>query len=376
MGVERAKGMEIGVEELIDEVWAVFLDRLKKKEAPMVRSKFGDEVNLFVPQMRMLLPMYANPRFPVTIYTSSYLGARRNSYAIMRKLDMPPDFFWKFEFWTNERAFGVLRNITNRIFREILRTNKEGLLSVENASTDPTEMKIRLELDECAECFGIEANHPICYYHAGTLTGIISALLGKELDGYETSCCATGGEKCEFLIVNKGGEGEEELGKYLNPGKIEFSLHKRLESALDGKIPRSLGNEADLGYYHLVILNSLITNPKVFSASSYEVGVEYGKRLASFLERYYNKKEEELFDVISQYYGFLKHLQVEIKKGGDEIRAVEVAEISGLAKNEDFLGFLFGELEGLLSAITKERVVYAGNIFEGDDLVIEFKKQG
>jgi len=371
---EREK--RIGLEEQIDEVWALFLDKLKQKEAPIVRSKFGDEVNLFVPQMRMLLPMYANPRFPVSIYTSSYLGARRNSYAIMRKLDMPPDFFWKFEFWTNERAFEVLSKVTNRIFREILRTNKEGLLSVKNASAEPEEIKIGLELDECVECFGVDANHPICYYHAGTLTGIISALLGKELDGYETRCCATGGGKCEFLIVKRGGREGEELKKYLNPGKIEFPLHKRLECALDGKILRGLGNEADLRYYHLVILNSLITNPKVFSASSYEVGVEYGKRLASFLETYYNKKEEELFDSISQYYGFLKHLQVEIKKGVDEIRAVEVAEISGLAKNEDFLGFLFGELEGLLSAITKEKVVYAGNTFEGDDLVIEFKKQG
>jgi len=373
MGAEREKGM--GMEELIDEIWAIFLDKLKKKEAPMVRSRFGDEVNLFVPQMRMLLPMYANPRFPVSIYTSSYLGARRNSYTIMRKLDMPPDFFWKFEFWTNERAFEVLSKVTNRIFRDIMRTNKEGLLSVENASADPKEIKIGLELEGCVECFGVEANHPICYYHAGTLTGIISALLGKELDGYETRCCATGGEKCEFLIVKKGGGEGEELEKYLNPGKIEFPLHKRLEKAMDGKIIRSLGNEADLRYYHLIILNSLITNPKVFSASSYEVGVEYGKRLASFLGKYYNKKEEELFDAISQYYGFLKHLQVEIKKGVDEIRAVEVAEISGLAKNEDFLGFLFGELEGLLSAIAKERVVYTGNAFEGDDLVIEFKKQ-
>lgn len=371
MGAEREKG--IGMEELIDEVWMLFLEKLKKKEVPMVRSKFGNEVNLFVPQMRMLLPMYANPRFPVTIYTSSYLGARRNAYTIMRKLGMPPDYFWDFDSWTNKRAFEVLSKVTNRIFREIRRTDKEGLLSVENVSVDLEEIKIILKLEDCVECFGIEANHPICYYHAGTLTGIISALIGKELDGYETQCCATGGDKCEFLIGNKGAG--EELEKYLNPGKIEFSLHKRLENALENKNLRSLGNDADLRYFQLVLLNSLITNPKVFSASSYEVGVEYGKRLALFLESYYNKKEEELFDEISQYYSFLKHLQIEIKKGADEIRAIEIAEISGLAKNEDFLGFLFGELEGLLSAIRKENVVYAGNAFEGDDLVIKFKKQ-
>ena len=374
MGVEREKGM--GMEELIDEIWMSFLDKLKKKELPMVRSKFGDEVNLFVPQMRLLLPMCANPSFPKSLYYSSYHGAKRNAYAIMRKLDMPPDFYWKFESWADKRAFEVLSKVTNRIFREIMKTNKEGLLSVVIDSTDPEEIKIILTLDECVECSGIEVKHPICFYHAGTLTGIISALLGEELDGCETECCANGGEKCVFLIGKKGRvDGFEE---YLNPGKIDFFLDKRLEIALDkNTILRELGNEVDLRYYQLVILNSLITNPKVFSASSREVGIEYGKKLASFLEKHYNKKGEDLFGDISKYFGieFLKELQIKIEKGTGEIRAAEVAEISGLTKNEDFLKFLFGELEGILSVITKEKVVYMGNTFEDDTLVIKFEMQ-
>lgn len=286
---------------------------------------------------------------------------------------MPPDFFWKFEFWTNERAFDVLSKVTNRIFREIMRTNKEGLLSVENASTDPEEIKIMLALEECVECFGINANHPLCYYHTGTLTGIISALLGKELDGYETSCCATGSEKCEFLIGMKG-RGEE-LEAYLNPSKLEFSLPEILEKTLGGKNLRTLGNDTDLRYYQLIILNSVITNPKVFRDSSYEVGVEYGKKLALFLKRFYNKNGDDLLDAISHYYQSLKHLQLALNKEADEVRAAEVAETSGLAHNEDFLGFLFGELEGLLSEITGEKVIYAGNAFEGNELVIKFKKK-
>ncbi|MGB7001125.1 MAG: V4R domain-containing protein [Halobacteriota archaeon] len=374
MGVEREKGM--GMEELIDEIWMSFLDKLKKKEVSMVRSKFGDEVNLFVPQMRLLLPMCANPRFPKSLYDSSYQGAKRNAYAIMRKLDMPPDFYWKFESWADKRAFELLSKVTNRIFREIMKTNKEGLLSVVIDSTDPEGIKIILTLDECVECSGIAAKHPICFYHAGTLTGIISALLGEELDGCETECCANGGEKCVFLIGKKGRvEGFEE---YLNPGKIDFSLDKRLEIALDkNTILRELGNEVDLRYYQLVILNSLITNPKVFSASSHEVGVEYGEKLASFLEKHYNKKGEDLFGDISKYFGFefLKQLQIKIEKGAGEIRAAEVAEISGLTKNEDVLKFLFGELEGILSVITNEKMVYRRNTFEDDTLVIKFEMQ-
>ncbi|MBN1761711.1 MAG: hypothetical protein JW878_01350 [Methanomicrobia archaeon] len=369
MSAER----EVEMEKLIDEVWAIFLDKLKKKDVPQARPAFGDELNLFVPQLRMLLPIYANPRFPVSVYTSSYLAARRNAYAIMRKLDMPPDFFWKFEFWTDERAFDVLSKVTNRIFREIMRTTREGLLSVENASTDPKAIKILLTLDECVECFGIEANHPFCYYHAGTLTGIISALLGKELDGYETTCFATGGDKCEFVIGL--GHGGEALERYLNPGKLEFPLQQIVENALGGKSLRGLGNDTDLRYYQLIILNSIITNPKVFRDSSYEVGVAYGKTLAQFLGRYYNTSEDELLDAISRYYQSLKHLQLDLNEGADEVRAAEIAEISGLAHNADFLGFLFGELEGLLSVATKGKMTYAGNAFEGNELVIKFKKQ-
>jgi predicted hydrocarbon binding protein len=365
MGVER----ENELDELIDKVWMGFFDKLKKNKVPRVRSELGDEVDLFVPQIRALFLMHSNPRFPHIIYTSSYRVARRNAYTIMRKL-LPPDFFWKFEFWTNERAFEKLSKVTNRIFRAIMKLNKEGLLSVENVSTDPPEIKILLKLEECAECFGVEANHPLCYHHAGTLAGIVSSLLKEELNGYETECCATGGDNCEFFLEKNG----EELKNYLNPEKIDFSLQKRLENMVERKIRPSLGNETALRYYQLVILNSLITNPEMFSASSYEVGLEYGNRLASFLQTYYNKREEELFDMISHYYRLLKHLQL-VKKGADKIRADEVAEISGLSKNKLFLGFLFGELEGLFSVIRKEKVICETKEFKNDDVEITFKKQ-
>lgn len=369
MSVER----EMGLEELIDEVWMVFLDKLRKKEIPRARSELGDEVDLFVPQIRALFLMRTkNPRFPEIIYTSSCHGAKRNAYTLKRKLNVPDDYFWKFEQWEDERAFRVLCFVTNRIFSEIMKINKEGLLGVENVSTDTKQIKILLKLEECAECFGVEANHPICYHHAGTLTGIVSALVGKELYGYETGCCATGGNECEFIIENNN---SEEHKKYLNPPKIDFSVNKRLEDTLEGKNLRSMGNKIDLRYYQLVIFNSLITNPKMFSASSHDVGIEYGNILASFLQTYYNKNEEELFDQISHYYRLLKHLRIEIKKGAVEIRAEEVAEISGMPKNEVFLGFLYGELEGLFSAIMDEEVICKAKTFENDDLVITFKKQ-
>jgi hypothetical protein len=369
MALEDAAGLDA----LIDEVWSLFLDDLKQKGHPQARTTFGDEVNLFVPQVRLLLPLHANPRFPISLYTASYLGARRNAYAIMRKLDMPPDFFWKFEYWTNERAFEVLSKVINRIFREIMRTTKEGLLSVQNASTDPKEIQIQLALAECVECFGVSATHSLCYYHAGTFTGILSALLGKELDCYETACCATGGATCEFMVVNKG-KGEA-LEQYLNPPRIDFALPQRLKSVLDGQTRPSIGTDANLRYYHLVLLNSLITNPKLFSASSYELGKDYGKNLVQFLAQYYQKQEHELLGVVTQYYRVLKHLQLELTEGAVVLRAAEIAEISGLATNADFLSFLIGELEGIVSVLRHAPLRCTEPIFEGNELILKLKPQ-
>lgn len=348
------------------------LNIYKKKKVPRARSELGNEVDLFVPQIRALFLM-RNRSFPGIIYEASYRGANRNSRKIVGKHG-PPDLFCFSKDLKDEQAFEKLSKATNMIFRKIMEINKEGLLTVEDVYTDPPEhIKITLKLKECAECFGVEADHPICYHHAGTLTGIVSALLNNELKlyGYETKCCAAGGEECEFIIEDNS-EGHD---KYLNLGEIDFSLNKRLENTLGRKNLRSIGNDTDMGYYQLVILNSLIENPKMFSASSYGAGIKYGSELASFLQTYYNKKEEELFDEISKYYRSLKHLQIEIKKGADEIRAKEVAEISGLPKNELFLGFLFGELEGLFSEIRKEEVICKEKTFENDELVIKFKKK-
>jgi hypothetical protein len=33
----------------------------------------------------------------------------------MRRLGMPPDYFWKFEYWTDERAFETLGKVRRDI---------------------------------------------------------------------------------------------------------------------------------------------------------------------------------------------------------------------------------------------------------------------
>jgi predicted hydrocarbon binding protein len=373
MGVERE------LEKQIDIVWMGFLDKIiKKKRVLKVRStQWGDDVDLLVPQIRALCLMHTNLDFPHYIYNSSYLGAKRNSRKIIEKLTIKrklQDILWELKSSNDTRAFDLLSKVISMIFSKIMEINKEGLLSVEEVYTDPPDhIKVTSHLEECAECFGVKgAKHPLCFYHAGTLTGIMSTLLDKKLYGYETECYAVDGEVCTFIIEDNSKEHEN----YVNPGEIAFSLvDKRLEDTFGRKmLRRPMGNDTDLGYYQLTILSSLIENPKMFSASCYDAGIKYGRRLASFLQAYYNKKEEGLFDMISHYYQSLKQLQIE-REGAEKIRAKAVAEISGLPNDKVFLGFLCGELEGLFSVMRKEKVLCKDMTFEKSDLVIPIKKQ-
>ena len=43
--------------------------------------------------------MEANPTAIHTVYDSAYSSAYRNTFVIMKKLGMPADYFWKFEYW-------------------------------------------------------------------------------------------------------------------------------------------------------------------------------------------------------------------------------------------------------------------------------------
>ncbi|MDY6966063.1 MAG: 4-vinyl reductase [Halobacteriota archaeon] len=364
---EKSETDKIG--SIIDEIWMGYIKRLMKKEITPIRPSIGDEIDLSVPQIKTLLLAISNPLFPTSIYTSSHISACRNAHLIMRRLGMPPDYFWKFEYWTNERAFETLGKVTNRIFAEMMNISNEGHLSLKNVSIDPKKLGIELEFEECAECYSLEIDKPVCYYHAGLFAGILSSLVGKELDAYETDCHAIGSKSCIFLITQKEDE-REALEDYLSaPGGL--SIENMLKRTLDRKTARSMGNDVGLRYYQLLALNSIATNPKMIGRSSYEVGGKYGKKLASFLKEYY--AVDDLTDAIPGHYKALKQMSIKDICDG-RVCAQEVAEISELPKDDNILGFLFGELEGIISEISMEKLEYADNQVEGGELIINFKK--
>jgi hypothetical protein len=366
--------MDADVEKLIDSIWSQSLKKISKKGAvTAVRSTLGDDIDICVPQMRAILLIQANPDIAAVIYHSAYLSASRNSYAIMKKLGMPPDYFWKFEYWPKERAYETLRRVINRVFTPMMSLNKEGQLDL--TDVDVEHMRFTITVKECAECAGIRAKKGICYYHAGTLAGIIAALVNKELEGFETNCQVQvmNGQACVFLIGRKDDpEISEKVADFLIPPTIITVLDERLAKCLAGEFARGLGNMVNIGYYQLMLTNILASDPEPLAALSFEVGVEHGKRLAAIITAYFNDRE---LDVIKKYYNKVHQLDVRVELTGDglDIIITECAEVS--LKKKEFLGFLFGELQGLVSTLLESNFAYQDSEFEGNNLRVKLIPQ-
>ena len=347
--------MDIEIEKLIDSVWNSSLTRITKKELPATRPSLGDDIDLFVPQERALLLLENNPALASLIYNASYLSANRNAYIIMRKLNMPADYFWKFEFWPHERAFDTLQRVINRVFSAMMHQHGEGILTLKDVDAD--KMRFIIQFDDCVECAGISATRPICYYHAAVFSGIIAALMNKDMEGFETECRTQGHDACIFLIGKKDDpEISTGTSDYLTATKLEIGMQDRLKECLSGAPLRGIGNLVNIAYSQLLNANSLVTNPKLLSSPSFDVGVERGTKLASMIADFY--KDNKL-DVIKKYFNQLRHLEIEFVETEPDIviLVTECAEISAELQNIELLGFLQGELQGLISSLLNKKIV-------------------
>ncbi|MFC2044353.1 hypothetical protein ACFLT8_04070, partial [Chloroflexota bacterium] len=163
------------IDTIIDQAWESLLASILKKRN-ILRPDMGDNIDLFVPQSRLLSLVGSNPALRRLLYVNAQSSARRNANIIVRKLGMPSDYFWKFEFWPKARALTNLSKIVNRVFSSMMSQAKEGKLEIIDLDVDP--LRFNISFTECVECAGINGlKQGICYYHAGTFSGIISGLI-------------------------------------------------------------------------------------------------------------------------------------------------------------------------------------------------------
>lgn len=365
--------MDTEIEKIIDGLWSSSLTRISKKDVAGKRDKLGDYVNVSIPQGREVALLEANPALASLIYYAAYDSASRNAYIIMRKLNMPADYFWQYEFWPKERAFDTLQRVMSRVFSAIMNQNKEGVLALVDVETE--RLRFTVSFTECAECAGISASRSFCYYHAGTFAGIIAGLLNKEMDAYETDCSGTGHKSCVFIL---GKRDDPEIGvhvaDFLTQKKLSIAINQEQQTQKTGEPRQSLGNLVNIEYYQLILTNSILSNPSLFSASSFNVGVEYGGRLAAILK---NTHPENPINGMKDYYRQLLYMDIEIADAGADklITLNECAETAPALQKKELLGFLLGELQGLLSVLLGKALVCKDSWFEGKVLKVKLSPQ-
>lgn len=141
--------MNTELENVMDTVWSSSLERMMKKDIAPIRPLLGDFIDVYVPQIRTLLSMQANPAIAKVIYDTAYASANRNTFVIMKKLGMPADYFWKFEYWPRERAYETLRKVINKVFWTMMNHNKEGGLELTAVEIEPVRFTIAFK--DCAD---------------------------------------------------------------------------------------------------------------------------------------------------------------------------------------------------------------------------------
>jgi predicted hydrocarbon binding protein len=365
--------MDTEIEGIIDSLWNSSLSRVSKKDVAEKRTTLGDFVNMSVPQGRELALLEANPALASLIYFAAYSSANRNAYIIMRKLNMPADYFWKYEFWPKERAFDTLQRVISRVFTAIMNQNKEGVLTLQDV--DAEHQRFTINFVECAECAGITANQCFCYYHAGTFAGIIAGLMSIEMDGYETECLGSGQKACVFVVGKKDDpEIVKKVNDFLTPKQLSIQKSKDPHINLSMEQRQSLGNLVNIEYYQLLLTNSILSNPALFSASSFKVGVEYGSRLANIFK---NISTGKPMDEVRNYYRQLQYLEMEVSESGTDKLIVlrECAEVAPALQKKELLGFLLGELQGLCTTLSGHSMICKESWFEGNVLKIKLSPQ-
>ncbi len=354
--------------KIIESAWIELLTKATKKQGAVSDSGRNSIIDLVVPQSRLLALAESNRTVPRLIYLSAQESAKKNAYLIVRKLGMPSDYFWKFEFWPAERAYTTLSKIVHRIFSTIMNEAGEGKLTVREVKLDP--LRVHIDFEGCVECAGIDGMHRgICYYHAGTFAGIIEALLNlDDLDCYETVCQASGHDCCSFVLGQKDDkEFVRQFDEFVSPPDIRVDLMKRLTTSLKKDTVRSLGNMVDVNYLRLVTANILLDNPRLFTTMNAEVGNGFGRNIAGIVSKFY---EADTYQAVTNYYRDICHLDIDITEQGEEIR-ITVSDMTPTVYNTDeMISFLVGEFTGLLSGLTGRNLQVSESSFAGENLII------
>lgn len=361
------------MDKIIDQAWISLLANAMNKQEKM-RPEIGDTIDLYLTQSRLLSLASKYTDSPTLLYQTAQASARRNTTVIVRKLGMPTDYFWKFDYWPRSRAMSTLGQLVKRVFASMMTQAKEGNMTIVQLEIEP--LRITIDFEDCVECAGIEgATQGLCYYHAGTFSGILSGLINQELDAYETACQATGNNYCSFVVGAKEDTYiKDGNSNYLSHSEVSTDLVARLDKTLQNQSVRPFGDQVNVNYHRLAIANALSADPERLAINHFQAGSEFGRKLASKLAGFYGENE---LDNMSKYYSRLGELRIEMEGNQVllELVLTECTESIGPDKPMEMMSFLFGELQGLTSEIIKKEMRVRESHFDGERLHLTLSSQ-
>jgi hypothetical protein len=316
--------------------------------------------------------MNSNPGFASVLYSSAYVSAKRNAYIVIRRLGMPADFFWKFDYWSQDRAFDTLKKVLARVFSALMVKQKEGVLDL--ALVDVEKGRFELTFADSAECAMLKADGPICFFHAGLFAGILAALLDRDLDSFEVTCAAQGAEKCLFKLGRRE-DREIIIGReaWFQQLSLDLDIVRRAEDSLEKRQTRQLGNTVDISYYQMLLSSVFLPNLTLLEDTWLETAEAYGKGLATLLQKRFPGDVPGIF---SGFYSQLKHLEVSMVAQGGKYEATirEAPEVAGPLARLTLIAVLQGEMKGLLSGLTGKNFT-CESLQQGDVMLLRFTPQ-
>ncbi|MBI4203377.1 MAG: hypothetical protein HY532_09730, partial [Chloroflexi bacterium] len=294
-----------------------------------------------------------------------------NAYLLIRTLGMPPDFFWKFDYWTQERAFETLQKVLGRVFAALFSKQKAGTLSLVGVNME--QGRFDVSFGDCAECAGMHSAYHICFFHAGIFAGVFGSLLDRDLDAVETECNALGAAACTFRIGKRDDrEIAIPLDQRFSVTDLNVDLLPRAQAAVGHRAAtRTIGDLVGIGYYQLLLSSSFLTNMSILSKACFNSGEELGRELAPLMPKEFSGTPA---DMIARFYNQLRHMNVEVNEagGGVEVTVTEAPEVTGPLAQATLVPFICGELQSVLSILLEHPLRFQWDRQNGSKLVLGF----
>jgi hypothetical protein len=359
-------------DRIVDLVWAHALDKITKGSAPAVtREGLGDDIDLAVPQAGTVALLGRIPAFTKLLYNSGLESANRNAYLVLRRLGMPADFFWKYDYWDEDRMYETLDKVVTRIFTSLMSKQKIGELKL--VSVDAGNGRFQISFKGCAECAGLHGSGSMCFYHAGTFAGILSAMLDRELDAYETQCTAAGADACTFVIGKRDDRAIfAPFDQWTSGFHERYDIARRISESIEEHEVRELGNYVDIGYYQAILASSYLANFDVVENACFETGEEIG---ASLTELVAARFPGGGIKSVREFYRSLRYADPIVTMDGTaiEVELADSPEMVGPLAGSSLVPFVSGELETLLSGVTGTKLhLESSRPSDGGGLVLRF----